>query len=190
MADCSGSFRMKGKSRETLNIVVSIKSVLIKFLFVELLQPVCTPDSRADRSSGGETSYQTSENTMRGQYETHVGKSDAALLGSYDDRQRYLIGTRRVQLHSDRDDVGRTLLRNVATSLSLPRRHSHKFSPQKRSSFGSDKYHKSHPFNVPLVGSKQQQGTVLTLRDLPSCRTPLSINNTSHLLVVGYHLLS
>lgn len=73
----------------------------------------------------------------------------------------------------------------MGTSLSLPSRHSHKFSPQKRSSFGSDKSPVSHPLVYqPLVGSTQQQGTVLTLRDLPSSRSPVSINNTSHLLVV------
>ena len=43
----------------------------------------------------------------------------------------------------------------------------------------------SHPLVYqPLVGSTQQQGTVLTLPDLPSNRSPVSINNTSHLSVV------
>jgi hypothetical protein len=39
----SGTFRLKGKSRETLNIVVSIKPLFFKFLLWGLLQPACTP---------------------------------------------------------------------------------------------------------------------------------------------------
>lgn len=116
---------------------------------------------------------------------TQVGNSDAPFLGSFEDRQRYFIETQRVQLDRNREDGGRIFLRNVGTSLSLPRRHSHKFSPQKRSSFGSDKSLVSHPLVYqPLVGLTQQQGTVLTLRDLPSSCSPVSINNASHLLVV------
>ena len=73
---------------------------------------------------------------------------------------------------------------------SLSRRHSHKFSPARtlrtsgKKQFWVRQIPRVTSISVPLVGSTQQQGTILTLRDLPSNCSPVSINNTSHLLVV------